>query len=64
MKTRAGAAVEPGWYGLKGAAAYLGMSRATLKRLVRRGRLRGYRPAGLRCRRYRREDLDALLTGA
>jgi excisionase family DNA binding protein len=52
------------WFPLREAAAYTGLSKETIKRLVRRGHLRGYRPGCLRRRLYRRQDLDALLTGA
>ena len=43
------------------AEAYLGVSRTTLHRYRRAGKLVGYRIGGNRLVRYRREDLDALV---
>jgi len=46
---------------LREAMAVLGVSRATMFRLMATGKLRWYEVEGIRGRRFRREDLDRLL---
>jgi excisionase family DNA binding protein len=46
---------------LREAMAVLAVSRATIFRLMATGKLRWYEVEGVRGRRFRREDLDALL---
>ena len=52
----------PDWLTEKQAQAYLGVSRATLYRWQRAGRLTVYKLG--RQRRYKREDLDRLFAAA
>lgn len=47
------------WLKAEEAAEHIGVSRATIYRLTTTGRLRAYHIGA--CRRYRREDIDALL---
>lgn len=48
-------------YWVPEAREYLGISDATLRRLVREGRLPAYRMGGMGRLRFRKEDLDAVL---
>ena len=51
----------PDWLTVNEAAAYLKVHRATIYELCRRGTLPYYTLKGARDRRFKREDLDALL---
>ena len=51
----------PDWLTVNEAAAYLKVHRATIYELIRRGVLPYYTLKGARDRRFKREDLDALL---
>jgi excisionase family DNA binding protein len=46
------------WYNLDEAAAYMGVSKRTLYKWTKEGRLRAYRLGKSRIRRFRKEDLD------
>lgn len=50
------------WFNVQEACDYLRISKPTLYELVRKGHLRSYTLQGAKARRFRREDLDALLT--
>lgn len=52
----------PEWFSTDTAAAYVGVTAATLRRLVERGEVVAFRIG--RVRRYRRSDLDAFLESA
>lgn len=49
------------WMTVEEAMAYLKVSRPTLYRFMENGKLKYYKLAGTGTRRFRREDLDALL---
>lgn len=49
----------PEWFSTDTAAAYIGLTAATLRRLVERGEVPAFRIG--RVRHYRRSDLDAFL---
>jgi len=53
--------INPRWLGLRDAAAYTGLSVPTLRKLIREGRLKAYRPT----RRINLNigDLDRLMEG-
>lgn len=52
----------PEWFSTDSAAAYIGVTAATLRRLVGRGEVVAFQIG--RVRRYRRADLDAFLESA
>lgn len=52
----------PRWMTAKEAMEYLRVSKATFFRLVKAGKIPAYALSGTDERRYREEDLDALLT--
>jgi excisionase family DNA binding protein len=49
------------WFTVDEAAAYLGVSRRTVYKLTKEGRLRTYLLGKERTRRFRKEDLDRAL---
>lgn len=51
----------PDLMGVKEAARYLGISRRTVWLLMASGKLRWYTVEGIRGRRFKSEDLDALI---
>lgn len=53
-----------GWLTAKQAMTYLSVSRSTFYRMLKDGRLTAYNLAGTDEKRFRQEDLDALLTPA
>lgn len=55
------ATVEPALWGVHPSAAYIGISRAKLFRLVAEGRLKSVRLDGRRL--FRKADLDAFIAG-
>ncbi|MBI2867194.1 MAG: helix-turn-helix domain-containing protein [Chloroflexi bacterium] len=48
------------WYTVEEAASYLGVSRRTIYKLTREGRLPTYRLGEQRIRRFRRKDLESV----
>jgi excisionase family DNA binding protein len=53
---------EPRWLSYREAAEYTGLSEATLRRLLRAGRLTPFRPAvGRRLIRLDRREIDGLM---
>ena len=50
------------WLDRAGAAAYLGVDEKTIDRLRQRGLLAEYRPGEIKCPRFLRDDLDALMS--
>lgn len=52
------------WLTPKEAMAYLKVSKSTFYKLVREGRVTAYTLAGTDDKRYKQEELDALLTPA
>lgn len=56
--------MEQVWFKANDAAKYLGVSRSTFYRLIREGRITVYQIEGTDEKRYRRDQLDSLLTPA
>lgn len=52
----------PSWLTAKQAMDYLKISKATFYRMVKDGRIKAYGLAGTEDKRYREDELDALLT--
>lgn len=52
----------PGWMTAKEAMEYLRVSRATFYRLINAGKITPYQLEGTDDKRYKREELDQLLT--
>lgn len=61
MAKRQSSAVTPLWLSPYEAAAYLNCTTRHVRNLQARGKLLGYRMAGGRTIRYKREDVEALL---
>ncbi len=51
-------AIEPIWVSINDAAELLGISHFTVRRMIQRGTLKAYRPAGTSAIRIRRRDLE------
>lgn len=60
-KNKADREVERRWLSVAEASHYLGVHADTVRRLISRGELRGYRIAGVRAVRVDRRDVDKLL---
>lgn len=54
----------PVWLTVKEAAEYLRVSKATLYRMIADGRVKAYEIPGSSRKRFKREELDALLAPA
>lgn len=52
---------EPIWVSVNDAADRLGISHFTVRRMIQRGTLKAYRPAGTSAIRIRRRDLDRVM---
>jgi hypothetical protein len=53
--------MTPGWFNLKQAHSYTGISVAKLRKLIYTGQLQAYKPQAVKKNFIKREDLDSLM---